>query len=660
MKHRISITLEVVVVGLLLLSAALSLRLIVIAPAQAMATIIMWLLFLLFVVLFARRIRQMVARWIGGVFFEQSNLSFSLSNLSTPIVMVSGKTILWYNAAFLRDILQGGDAPLAGVTKVLPGFDVNACCAEKGQYLKISGRAWHLFASSVTRSKESVTIVYLTEETKLRRVAAEYRASRPGCLLISIDGYTDVFGGLLDSEQARLLEGVNRVLEETIVNRSLGMLRRLNNGQYIAMVEERHLVRFADERYDLLDRIRALDDGVNLSVSIGIGRGGNTFKECQDMAMQALDMAQGRGGDQAAEKTIDGFSFYGGVSHGVEKRSKVKTRLLAKALVDLIKQSDSVVIMGHRVTDLDAIGAAQGVLRICKTCNVPAVIAVRREITLAENVLKSFDDAGHGDDFISPEKALDTVTSKTLCIVVDTFQEMLVESRDILHACGNVVVIDHHRKAPGHIEKNVALVCHEPYASSASELVCELLQYVGGKGDKPTRLEAEAMLAGIMLDTRNFGLHTGVRTFEAAAVLRRYGAETEHVKALFNTGFDEYLMKCKLVENTSYYKNCAISLGEELPAGMGVAVPQAANDLLTIEGVEASFVAVQKGSGVTISARSMGTVNVQVVMETLGGGGHQTMAGGQLGETTITEAYEKICDAIDVYRDAQNQAVKKG
>lgn len=659
MKHKISITLEVVVVGLLLLSVGLSLRLILIAPAQALATLIMWFVFLLIIVILSYQIRQVVGRWIGGVFFEQSNLSFSLAKLATPIVMVSGKTILWYNQAFLQEVLEGGEAPLAGISKILPGFDAEVCGTQKGQYLKVNGRAWHLFASTTTRGKENVTIVYLTEETNLRNIAAEYRASRPGCLLIAIDGYTDVFGDLLDSERARLLEGINRILEEVIVTNAQGVLRRFASGQYIAIVEERYLARFAENRYDMLDKIRALDDTLNLSVSIGIGRSGNTFKECHEMAVQAIDMAQGRGGDQAAEKTIDGFSFYGGVSHGVEKRSKVKTRLLANALVDLIKQADSVVIMGHRQSDLDAIGAAQGVLRICKTCDVPSVIVLRREATLAESVVKTFDEAGCADDFIAPEKAMDAVTRKTLCIVVDTYQLRLVESSEILQSCDNVVVIDHHRKAPGHIE-NVALVCHEPYASSASELVCELLQYVGGKDGKPTRLEAEAMLAGIMLDTRNFSLHTGVRTFEAAAMLRRYGAETERVKALFNTGIDEYIAKCKLVENTKYYKSCAISLGDEVAGTMPVAVPQAANDLLSIEGVQASFVAVQKGSGVNVSARSMGEVNVQVIMEALNGGGHQTMAGAQLKDTSLEEAYKKICAAIDLYRAAQNQSNRKG
>jgi c-di-AMP phosphodiesterase-like protein len=333
---------------------------------------------------------------------------------------------------------------------------------------------------------------------------------------------------------------------------------------------------------------------------------------------------------------------------------------VAAALVYLIKQADSVVIMGHRMTDLDALGAAEGVLRICKVCDVPAVIAVRRGATLAGSLIAGFEKAGCADDFIEPERALENVTKRTLCIVVDTYLVHLLESTEIYERCGSVAVIDHHRKAAGYME-NAVLVCHEPYASSASELVAEILQYVGGKDDRPTRLEAEALLAGIMLDTHDFSLHTGVRTFEAAAALRRWGAETENVHALFNVSFAEYTAKCELVEAAEIYRGCAVSLHDAPVAAQSVAVPQAANDLLTIEGVEASFVAVPTDTGVNISARSMGRVNVQVVMEALGGGGHQTMAGAQLTGVDLAQAGARLRAAIDLYRaaQAQNPAGKK-
>ena len=434
-----------------------------------------------------------------------------------------------------------------------------------------------------------------------------------------------------------------------------GFLRRVASGRYIAVVEERQLEQFAKRGYDVLDKIRALDPSVNLSISIGIGRGAKTLREAQDMAVQALDMAQGRGGDQAAEMTPDGFTFYGGVSHGVEKRSKVRSRIVADQLVKRIKEADHVVIMGHRMSDLDAIGSAEGVLRICKICDVPAVIAVRRDATLAGSLINALIAAGQEDDFIDPKGALPIISQRTLCIVVDTYQLGLVESREILEKCGKVAVIDHHRKGVGFIEK-ADLVCHEPYASSASELVTEFLQYVGDRDDKPNRIEAEGLLSGIMLDTRDFTLHTGVRTFEAAAALRRYGAETEHVRQLFDVSMVEYTTKAMLVSEAQMYRGCAITVSGEVAPEARVAIAQAANDLLTIQNVEASFVAVQVGGGVNISARSLGAVNVQVIMESLGGGGHQTMAAAQLKHITPEAARSRIQTAIDQYREAQKKS----
>ena len=447
------------------------------------------------------------------------------------------------------------------------------------------------------------------------------------------------------------MEQVNRLLETTI-GRCEGFLSRISSSRYIAVIEDRYLQEMQDRRFDILDKMRQIDDNMGLTLSIGVGRGGESLAQCQEWARQSLDMALGRGGDQAAVKTVDGFEFYGGVSRSVEKRSKVKSRIVAAALCDLIRQSDSVLIMGHRMSDLDAIGAAVGVLRICKICDKPAAIVVRREATLAGPLIKTFEDADLDEDFITPETALEGITQDTLLVVVDTYLINLLESREVYERCRNVAVIDHHRKAVGHIENTVVLY-HEPYASSACELVSELLQYVGEKDEKPTPLEAQALLSGIMLDTRNFALHTGVRTFEAAAYLRRMGAQPEDVKKLFATSMEEYTARAGLVECAHIYKKCAISVSGELGPGVAVAIPQAANDLLTIQNVEASFVLVQKGSGVTISARSMGEVNVQVILEVLGGGGHLTMAGAQMQDITAAEAEVRLKEAIDDFRAHQ-------
>ena len=608
--------------------------------------------------LFRYRLRSQLARWVCGGDFTKSKTKFSLEPLSQPVVLLSGETVLWYNDQFRQRMLGGQDLLVSRVQKVIPGLDLQQARTQEGQQLTLADGVWSAHSSTVPGDAETMTLVVFNEETALRRVEAEYKASRPGYLVFLVDGYDDVFSDMLDSERARLLEGINRTLED-MIGRGSGFLRRVASGRYIAVVEERQMEQFANRGYDVLDKIRALDPSVNLSLSIGIGRGAKTLREAQDMAVQALDMAQGRGGDQAAEMTPDGFTFYGGVSHGVEKRSKVRSRIVADQLVKLIKEADHVVIMGHRMSDLDAIGSAEGVLRICKICDVPAVIAVRRDATLAGSLIDALCRAGQKDDFIDPKDALPIISKRTLCIVVDTYQVGLVESKDILEKCGKVAVIDHHRKGVGYIE-NPALVCHEPYSSSASELVTELLQYVGERDDKPNRVEAEGLLSGIMLDTRDFTLHTGVRTFEAAAALRRYGAETERVRQLFDVTMVEYNAKAGLVEKARMYKNCAISVSGEVAPEARVAIAQAANDLLTIQGVDASFVAVQVGTGVNISARSLGAVNVQVIMESLGGGGHQTMAAAQLKHITPEAARARIEDAIDKYYASQKKGDVEG
>ena len=658
MKRKPAASLVLLVSALAILCTVLCIVVAVLRPRLLWVVLLLLAAILAVLLGFGRQVRSRIAHWLHTGAYDESKMKSTLEKLATPALLLSGKTVLWYNAPFRTLLLNGEECILENVSKALPGLDLAAGAQPEGQLLQAGERFWRIHSSTVVGGADHMSVVLLTDETHLQRTAAEYAASRPGCLLISVDGYEDVLGVLRDSERSGLLEGIHKTLED-LLGRTTGFLRSYGTGRFLALVEERHLEQFAQARYDVLDRIRALDESVNLSVSIGVGRGGATLHECYEMAVQALDMAQGRGGDQVAEHTPDGYTFYGGVSHGVEKRSRVKSRLIANALVDLIKEAESVVIMGHKFSDLDSVGAAEGVLRICKICKKPAVIALKQNATLAKSLIDQFIAEGCGSDFIEPEQVLDVVNEKTLCVVVDTYRRALVESSEVLDRCGAVVVIDHHRKAEGFIE-DVVLLCHEPYASSASELVTELLQYVGGKGDKPTRTEAEGLLAGIMLDTRSFSLHTGVRTFEAAANLRRCGAETERVKALFNTSLEEYKAKCVLVEKAQTYKGCAISVSGPLPPEMKVAVPQAANDLLSIEGVQASFVAVENPAGVSISARSMGEMNVQVVMEALGGGGHQTMAGGQLRGATADEAARRICAAIDLYRAAQKQSNPTG
>ena len=596
-----------------------------------------------------RRLRSFVAKNLCSTDFENSRIQYSLTGLPIPTMLIADGRVLWYNTIFREEVLNGTDAVTRPIDRIFPELDLAVCSRPHGQDLTVGNKRFTAYAGAAKGSR-GANIVYLVDDTVYKQTLEEYTASRPACLIIVIDSYDELFDDMKDSEQAKELEAINSLLEAYIA-KSTGFLRKISNSRYIAVVEERDIHWMLQERFEILDQVRALHPGGFTTLSIGVGHGGKTLQECHQMARESIDIALGRGGDQAAVKTVDGFEFYGGISHGVEKRSHVRSRIIANALCDLIKKSDSVIIMGHRMSDLDAIGSAIGVLRICKICGVPAVIAVNSDATLAGPLLKTFIDAGEGHNFIPPDQTLDVITPRTLLIVVDTYQKRLLESQKIYEKCKRVVVIDHHRMAVGHID-NPLLLYHEPYASSASELVCELLQFLP-KEDNITALEAQALLAGIMLDTRSFALHVGVRTFEAAAWLRSRGAQTADTKLLFNTSKEEYEARAHIVESAYIYKGCAIALSEELDAGMNVVLPMAANDLLTINGVDASFVAVAKNGGVNISARSMGALNVQVILEPLGGGGHLMMAGAQLHDCTLQDAETRIREQIDIYRAAQ-------
>ena len=649
MKHTDALDTAAVVLLLLVALAAMVVPVAVLCPQWLIPPLVLVAIALCVLLFLRRRLRAYVAGQLCSTDFDNSRIQYSLAGLPIPTMLVSNGRILWYNDAFHEKVLGGADVVTRAVERVFPELELAVCSRPHGQDIAVGDRRFTAYAGSAKGSR-GASIVYFVDDTFYKETLDEYTESRPACLILVIDSYDELFDDMKDSEQAKELEAINSLLEQYIA-RSNGFLRRVANSRYIAVVEERDVRWMLQERFDILDQVRALHPGGLTTLSIGVGHGGKTLQECYQMAQESIDIALGRGGDQAAVKTLDGFEFYGGISHGVEKRSHVRSRIIAHALRDLIKKSDSVIIMGHRMSDLDAVGAAVGALRMCKMCGVPAVIAINSDATLAGPLLQEFLDAGCGRDFIPPDQTLEVITPNTLLIVVDTYQVRLLESQKIYEKCKRVVVIDHHRMAVGHIDRPL-LLYHEPYASSASELVCELLQFMPKEGNI-TPLEAQALLAGIMLDTRSFALHVGVRTFEAAAWLRSRGAQTAQTKQLFNTSKEEYEARAHIVEGAYIYKGCAIALSEETEAGMNVVLPMAANDLLTINGVDASFVAVAKNGGVNISARSMGALNVQVILEPLGGGGHLMMAGAQLRDCTLQQAEQRIREQIDLYRASQ-------
>lgn len=358
-------------------------------------------------------------------------------------------------------------------------------------------------------------------------------------------------------------------------------------------------------------------------------------------------MCLGRGGDQAAVKTKNGYDFYGGVSKGVEKRNRVKSRIVANAITELIDTCDNIIVMGHRFADLDCLGSAIGLARAISLMGKPAVIALNRSRNLATPLYDRMVENGFADLFVEPEQALQMVGRKTLLIITDTHVKHVLESPGVYEASKNVVVIDHHRRMVDYID-NAVIFYHEPFASSASEMVSELIQYFSSTG-KIGRLEAEALLAGIMLDTKNFAMKTGVRTFEAAAYLRRLGADTVEVRKMFASSMEDYQNRTKVVSEAEIYHNCAIAVCNGTIADVKIVAAQAADELLSISNVDASFVMCDANDEVSISGRSMGAVNVQLILEQLGGGGHLTMAGAQLKNIPLEDAKHQLLEAIDQY-----------
>lgn len=576
----------------------------------------------------------------------------ALANFPMP-ALVTSKTgeVLWYNDRFRDGVLGGGDVFGAKVQEIAPKFDLSAVEKSGKTDVAAGNRRFAVYGSL---SKEGLYLLYWIDDTALRNTADEYQQSRPVVAIIIIDNYDELMQNAREGEKT----AITGLVEKEIMNwagNTTGFLRRLDRDRYILVFEERHLKKIIESRFDILDSVRLIvtNDRMPATLSIGVGRGGQSFAELEEMARQALDMALGRGGDQAAVKSRTGFEFYGGTSKAVEKRTKVKTRIIASALTELIEGSDNVLIMGHRGADLDVVGSASSLYKAILSRGREAKIVINRRTCLAGELLGQLEKQGYAGAFIDEEEALPLLTRRTLLIIVDTHRQSLVESQELYRAARTVVVIDHHRKMVDFID-NAVIFYHEPFSSSTSEMVAELMQYVADSA--VTSAEANALLAGITLDTRNFTVRTGVRTFEAAAYLRRKGADTASVRLLFSGSMESYERRTKIVEGAQFYKGCAIAeTGPADPESMRIVAPQAADELLTITGVNASFVLYPMQDSCAISARSMGRVNVQLILESLGGGGHSTMAGVQLKGVSSAEAKERLLAAVDKYL-SQNRA----
>ncbi len=566
------------------------------------------------------------------------------TNFTMPVLLLKGNKIVWYNKRFRTDVLKGKDVLGDLPDEIFPETVRSAISVSDRADVSFGGRKYTVYKTCYEAGGEKFDTLYFVDVTDLKRIADEFDASRPVVMIMSIDSFDELTVNLAESERASVRGQIEREIE-AFASKTDGFMKKLNNHTYLFVLNERGFALMKAEKFDVLDKVRNLKvhGDKNATLSIGVGRGDKNLKDCELSARQALEMAQGRGGDQAAVKRLNNFEFFGGISSkGVEKRTKVKTRVIAAALKELIRGSDCVFIVGHKYGDLDSLGASIGLWKAVHTIGPKGYIVLNREQHLAKQLIDRVDKKYDKGVIISGEKAMSLITKKSLVIVVDTHRKDFIDAPDLFSVCSTKVVIDHHRKNVDFIDDAV-IFYHEPYASSACEMVCELLQYMGD--DIIEKPEAEALFAGIMLDTRNFVLRTGVRTFEASAYLRGRDADPVEVKKLFADSMDVYKERSKIVASAKRFGRCAISV-DTADGGSRVAASQAADELLNIENVDASFVIYKSPDTVNISARSLGAVNVQVIMEELGGGGHHTMSAAQLRDCDTDTAEKMLLEAI--------------
>lgn len=569
-----------------------------------------------------------------------------LEDFAIPVVVVAARgDIVWANKAFEESV--GDNEGYAGenILKYIYPKTLRQIMSKPKTSVSHKDRDYTVYATP----SENSYILYFIDDTEYKEISKMAFEKKPIVCIASFDNKEEMSRGSGSGEDSSISAQVEAQIRDWGINQMGGFVKKLSDGRYLILSDEQHIEKAKSKRYEILDTVRKIKNSKNMSatVSIGIGRGAENIAESERWARQALDMALGRGGDQVAVMNKeDTFEFFGGLSKGVEKRDKVRTRVIAATISDHVKSSDKIYIMGHKNSDLDCVGAAVGMWSvISKGIEKAARIVIDDTATMSEKLIDAVKENYEKEEvFIDPQNALQEVTEDTLLIIVDTHSYNFVESKELLDNVSRVIVIDHHRMMITHI-KNTLIFYHEPYASSASEMVAEIVQYI--RASAIDKVDAEAMLSGIMLDTKNFVVKTGVRTFEAAAFLRRCGADTVEVKRMFSDTLETYKQKALLVSSSEIYKGCAIATSNYESEDIRISAAQAADELLSIQGVRASFVLFKTGSVVNISGRSLGDVNVQIILEEFGGGGHFTMAGAQVSDASVLSVKKMLIKILN-------------
>ncbi len=610
----------------------------------------------------ARRRQRELMQYIQSVTYDsEAARDNAMMNFPLPMAayFVDSGRLVWGNQEFFAACGRKEPSVDASITDLVPGFEGKWILEGKNRcpgLVELAGRRYQVHGNLVRsktgeKPRDSMGVTYWVDVTDYDDIRLEYDASRPVVMLIMFDNYDELTRNLSE----RAVNELRNQLEDRLVQWTEGMrgfLRRYDRNRYIYLCERRYFDRLVEGRFSVLESLHevANTSGIHATASVGVGLEGVSLEEDFNFASMSVELALSRGGDQAVIRNRMNFEFFGGRATEVETRTLVKSRVVANALGSFIKDASTTYIMGHRYADMDVMGAAVGICCIAKSYGKRARIVLSNAPNACGNMIAELKRHKEYEDvFVTPKEAMLQANSRSLLVVVDTNRPEQVEDEALLQTISRRVLIDHHRYAANSIE-NAALTFHEPYASSASELVTELMQELVEKRNISV-LEAGALLAGIVVDTKNFTLRAGERTFEAAAFLRRMGAETSFVKRLMQSDMDATVSRYAILERSKMYRDHVCLAVMDHPVDR-VAAAQAADEMLGIVGVESSVVLYPTAEGgAVLSARSIGEMNVQLLMEKLGGGGNQSAAGAQLKDVTIQQAEARLKAAIDEYLD---------
>ena len=527
-----------------------------------------------------------------------------------------------------------------------------AAAHPEGIDLRCRERLYTVYTGVIDEAEQLYCLYYL-DNTELKQAAADYKNSKPAIVYLVLDNMDELQRNFKSSECEVINGGIETILEAWAAKYPC-LLEKFSDGNYFMVIEERGLEELMENRFQILKKVREYTYGENpveLTISIGAGRG-RTLTEANEHARLALEMSQSRGGDQATVNSDGTMEFFGGTVGGTTSSSKVKARIMSQNFNEIFKRSDIIFAVGHTFSDFDSIGAAIGVFEMARAVGKPCFIITNRSTTMAMSLLRAYVNQANRDLFIRDDTAFAMAKGKrTTLVVVDTHRPNSLEYPNLTEHFDTVCVIDHHRRTANYI-KPAEIFYSEPNSSSACEMVTELIEYFPDRV-KLEPMSANALLSGIMLDTRNFVLGTGVRTFEAAAYLKNKGANTVAVKQLFSNSLDNYKIKASILNTAETYRGCAIATTTESVPNMRMIASQVADEMLSVTGVKSSYVLFEENGRINISARSLGKMNVQVIMEKLGGGGHFTMAATQMEHTTMEEAAAEVRRSIDEYLEME-------